>query len=192
MEGKRMPGYYAIGAMVLLIGMVAWRAVLLRKLGIKAIKFGQLDKKDFLIPPFMFLYLYLILANVFDWPGKAAPLIPGETVRWLGVILCALGLAALALALTAFGKSFRIGIDEDRPGPLVTAGIFSVSRNPIYTAFLLVYLGQFLIFSHWVFLVYLMGGFFLIHRQVLREESSLKKIYGREYDAYRKKVRRYI
>ena len=110
-----MPGYFAIGAMILLVGMVAWRAILLRRLGITAVKFGQLDKKDFLIPPFVFVYLYLILANAFGWPGKGSPLIPGETVRWLGVILCALGAIMLALALYTFGKSFRIGIDEDHP-----------------------------------------------------------------------------
>ena len=69
---------------------------------------------------------------------------------------------------------------------------FAVSRNPIYTAFALILLGEFLIFPNWILLVYLAAGFWLFHRQVLREENYLKEHYGREYSEYCKRVRRYL
>jgi protein-S-isoprenylcysteine O-methyltransferase Ste14 len=94
--------------------------------------------------------------------------------------------------LISFGKSFRVGIDEEQPGALITTGVFAISRNPIYTAFGLVLLGIFLIYANWILLLYLIAGFWLFNRQVLREEDSLKKIYGDEYIEYCKKVRRYL
>jgi hypothetical protein len=46
-----MPEYIAVATILLLITMVIIRSVQLKKLGIKAIKFGEMDKKDFFIPP---------------------------------------------------------------------------------------------------------------------------------------------
>ena len=66
------------------------------------------------------------------------------------------------------------------------------SRNPIYVAFAVVLLGQCLIFSNWILLVYLGAAVWLFHRQVLREEDYLKQHYGQEYLKYCQKVRRYL
>ena len=39
--------------------------------GIQAMKFGEIDKKDFLIPPFAFFYFYIVFgAAVFKRYGK--------------------------------------------------------------------------------------------------------------------------
>ena len=98
----------------------------------------------------------------------------------------------MLLSLVSFGRSFRVGIDVDHLAKLVTTGMFSFSRNPIYVGFAFVLLGQFLIFPNWVLLIYLMAGIWLFHRQVLREEEFLRKHYGQEYVEYSKRVRRYL
>ena len=99
---------------------------------------------------------------------------------WAGVALCTAGLALFLAALVSFGNSFRVGIDADRPDRLVTSGIFGVTRNPIYVAFALMLVGQFLIFPHWLLLVYATVGFWLFHRQVRREEDFLQSHYGED------------
>jgi hypothetical protein len=58
-----MQKYFAALSIVILIAMVIIRVVLLKKQGIKAMKFGAIDKRDFLIPPFALFYFYLVL----DW-----------------------------------------------------------------------------------------------------------------------------
>jgi len=96
-------------------------------------------------------------------------------------------------SLVSFGKSFRVGIDQDpaRTG-LVTTGVFAMSRNLIYVAFWLVLLGQFLLFSNWILLVYLAAVTWLFHRQVRREEEFVSRHYGQEYSVYRARVRTYL
>ena len=92
----------------------------------------------------------------------------------------------------SFGKSFRVGIDTQHPKKLVTDGIFTHSRNPIYVAFGFILIGQFLIFPNWILLIYVAAGFWLLHRQILREEEYLRKHYGEEYAQYSRRVRRYL
>lgn len=187
-----MQGYFAIATIILLITLVLLRVSLMKKMGIKAMRFGEKDKKDFLIPPFALLFFYLIIANAFNLPKLGVELFNSEIIHWAGVAFCLLGLIIFLLSLISFGKSFRVGIDEEHPGALVTTGVFAVSRNPIYTAFGFILLGIFLIFPNWILLLYLIVGVWLFNRQVLREEESLKKIYGEEYREYCKKVRRYF
>jgi protein-S-isoprenylcysteine O-methyltransferase Ste14 len=98
----------------------------------------------------------------------------------------------LFLSLVSFGKSFRVGIDQDYPDKLVTTGIFAFSRNPIYLAFGFVLLGQFLVFSNWILLVYMVAAIWLFHRQVSREETYLRNHYGKQYSEYCDRVRRYL
>ena len=190
---KMIPRYLGALAVLFLLGMVLTRVVLLRRSGIDAMRFGRTDKSDYVIPPFAFFYFYLVFANAFGWATVAhSALLSADWVAWLGVASCAAGLLFLAATLRSFGESFRVGIDEGRPGRLVTTGVFGVTRNPIYVAFAFVLLGEFLIFSNWILLLYFVAGIALFHRQVLREERSLAATYGDNYRAYRARVRRYL
>ena len=74
----------------------------------------------------------------------------------------------------------------------MTGGVFAFSRNPIYLAFWLVLLGQFLAFPNWILLLYLGGASWLFHRQVLLEEDFLEGHYGQAFRDYQARVRRYL
>jgi protein-S-isoprenylcysteine O-methyltransferase Ste14 len=188
-----MQRYFGALTIVLVVGMVWVRALSMRRHGINAVKFGGIDKKDFLIPPFAIFYFYIIFADAFNCPTfSRQEMIHSGMVSWIGALFCTAGLLLLFLSLVSFGKSFRVGIDQERPDKLVTAGIFAFSRNPIYVSFGFVLLGQFLLFSSWILLVYLIGAVWLFHRQVLREEEYMRKHYGQQYSEYCKRVRRYL
>ena len=155
--------------------------------------FGRLDKTDFLIPPFALFYFYTVFAAAFNLPLLSTQeFFRSELISWIGVLLCAAGLLLLLWSLISFGKSFRVGIDTEHPDKLIKTGVFAITRNPIYVAFASILLGQFLIFSNWILLVYMIAGVWLFHRQVLREEDYLKKHYGKEYIEYSNQVRRYL
>ena len=139
-----MTKYLGALSIVLLLGMVLTRVFLLNREGIKAIKFGQIDKTDFLIIPFVFFYFYLVFAAAFNWPTVSTQeFFHSETVAWVGVLFCLVGPLLMLWSLISFRQSFRIGIDTDRPDSLITSGVFAFSRNPIYVAFAIILFGQF-------------------------------------------------
>ncbi|HEX4633341.1 MAG TPA: isoprenylcysteine carboxylmethyltransferase family protein [Gemmatimonadales bacterium] len=187
------PRCFAALTLVLLVGMVLTRAWAMRSRGIQAMNFGRTDKTDFLIPPFALFYFYLVFARAFDLPQISTQVFfRSDAVSWVGVSLAATGLLLMLWSLVSFGQSFRVGIDTDHPDKLITTGVFAYSRNPIYLAFALIVLGQFLIFPNWILLVYVGAATWLFRRQVSREEEFLKGHYGQEYVDYCRQVRRYI
>ncbi len=192
LKEKRMTKYIAAATLALLVILVLVRARQLKKMGVKAIQFGERDKKDFLIPPFALLLFYIVLASAFELPKIGAELFADGFIAWIGVAVCVIGILLFTYALVSFGKSFRVGLDEEHPGELVTTGAFAISRNPIYTAFGLVLIGVFLIIPNWIILIYVFIGTWLFNRQIRLEEQSLKKIYGKKYAEYCKRVRRFL
>ena len=188
-----MPKYFAILTIVLMLGMVLARVLLMKRKGIEAMNFGKIDKTDFLIPPFALFYFYIVFAATFNFPTVSTQeFFHSEVISWVGVCFCLAELLLLLGSLVSFGQSFRVGIDQDNPDKLITTGVFTFSRNPIYVAFAFILLGQFLIFSNWILLVYIGAAGWLFHRQVLREEDYMKKNYGKEYSEYCNRVRRYF
>src|ERR1700687_1002528 len=49
-----------------------------------------------------------------------------------GVALVTLALFIFSMAFVSFGDSWRVGLDEKKPGALVTTGIFAGSRKPVF------------------------------------------------------------
>jgi hypothetical protein len=79
-------------AFVLIIFMVIIRVRLMSKGGTKALHFGNQNKSDFILPPVMLFYLYVISANAFHLPSFAmGGFFKSVTVGWVGIGFCALG-----------------------------------------------------------------------------------------------------
>ncbi len=76
----------------------------------------------------------------------------------LGFVLCAMGIAGTFLAQMAMGASWRIGVDEDERTELVTAGVFRLCRNPIYTFMLIAWIGFALLVPTWLSLAAVPAG----------------------------------
>jgi len=113
-------------------------------------------------------------------------------VKIAGIIIIPISLFIFAWGQISFGDSWRVGIDNDKPGELVTKGAFSFSRNPIFFSIDLYVIGSFLINGT---LIFLFTGLFIglvIHYQIINEEKHLKKAYGQMYLDYQSKVRRYL
>ena len=62
-------------------------------LSIKAMKFGNIDKTDFLIPPFALFYFYALFAAAFHWPAITThQFFHSEIISRIGVLFCLAGL----------------------------------------------------------------------------------------------------
>jgi len=142
---------------------------------------------------------YEIVATVFGFRFHLIPIKIiyqpiGESValEYAGMIITLIGYVIFLLSLIAFGKSWRVGIDKDNPGKLITNGIFSLTRNPIFVFLDLYFIGTALINPTIFFIGFALSVLIGIHYQILQEERFLADYYGVEYSEYRNRVRRYF
>ena len=75
---------------------------------------------------------------------------------------------------------------------IVKAPIYSISRNPAFVGFDLMYIGLLLAFPNIIHLLFAVFPIVMLHLQIRQEEVFCRKSFGSEYDEYCGKVRRYL
>ena len=109
----------------------------------------------------------------------------------LGWALYAGALCVVVSASIQMGRSLRVGLPRGRTS-LVTSGLFSETRNPIYTAAYAMMAGTALLApTPWVWAVCAFT-LFLHHFIILGEERFLARRFGRAWAAYCRRVGRYL
>ncbi len=114
-----------------------------------------------------------------------------EALAYISAALLLLGIAFVISAFLHLGSDSRFGVSDDSGG-LRTTGIYRVSRNPMYLGFYLVTLASLVSVPHPVNIGCGLVGVYVHHRIVLAEECFLLKAHGASYEAYRRRVRRYM
>lgn len=122
---------------------------------------------------------FLITGSLAAWevfrhgPGPHGPL------RWIGLVMAALGLAGLIVARWTLGKAFSI---TPQARQLVTHGIYSKIRHPIYV-FSSIWLAGLILMVQWRYLWALLGMIVIV--QVLRARQEARVLEARFGDQYR-------
>jgi len=185
--------------LIVFIGRTLW----LRQKGTKVFTLGSgkkgfaglLEKSFFVFFPVWLLEIgiHSMKLNIQFLPDVlTAPMFNYWIVQIAGAGATFAGLLIFCLALVSFKSSWRVGIDTTAPGDLITTGIFSLSRNPIFFAMDLYFLGTFLIYSNLFFLACFVGMAFGFEFQIRQEEAFLSEKYGKQYKTYTEQVNRYI
>ncbi len=113
-------------------------------------------------------------------------------IQWCGWALMLLSLGWIVLAQGQMGRSWRIGIDTHEQPPLVTQGVFAISRNPIFLGMRLNLFGLLLALPNALTLSACLLGEILMQVQVRLEEQHLARELGEPYRLYVSKVRRWV
>lgn len=109
-----------------------------------------------------------------------------------GVVLLILSFLWTVAAQIQMGNSWRIGIDQETKPELVSSGLFGISRNPIFLGMIVTLLGLLLALPNALTLLAFGLGYALIQIQVRLEEEFLASTRGEEYNAYMRRVRRWL
>ncbi|PZU88409.1 MAG: isoprenylcysteine carboxylmethyltransferase family protein [Chryseobacterium sp.] len=115
-----------------------------------------------------------------------------ELPKFVGLILMLLALIWTIVAQNQMKNSWRIGIDNDMKTELVTSGLFSVSRNPVFLGMIASLVGLFFVTPNAISLLFLILGYVLIQVQIRLEEEFLYRQHGEKYLDYLIKVRRLV
>jgi len=116
----------------------------------------------------------------------------GEPIRWLGVVLFAVGGALRIAPVFVLGNRFSGLVAIQKGHALVTSGLYGVIRHPSYLGLLVNVLGWALAFRAGVGV--LLAGLMVppLVGRMNSEEALLGSQFGAEYDAYRLRTWRLI
>ena len=136
-----------------------------------------MDRKFYLFLCLQFAAAIALLLVLLCLPG------PWDTARWVGLILVVLGLTLVFTARFQLGKSFSV---TPQARALVSHGLYTKVRNPIYVFGTLVIVGLILLFHRPVLWIVLAV---VIPVQILRarkEARVLEEKFGEAYREYRR------
>ena len=140
-------------------------------------------------PP-TWLLLFLGLAWV---QARLLPLIDaGRPGLMAGAVLGFLALAVFALALLEFRRHRTTVLPRETPVAMIDAGIYRLSRNPIYLADAMVLAGAALWWDAASLLLVPVFVRVITQRFILGEEAVLRAVFGAAFDRYAAQTRRWL
>lgn len=111
----------------------------------------------------------------------------------LGIVLCAAGAFLARWSFNTMREIGTTGNPHAESTALATHGAFRLSRNPIYLAMTMMYLGiAFVVDSMWLLILLVPLLAIMQWGVILREERYLVQQFGSAYTDYQKIVRRWI
>jgi protein-S-isoprenylcysteine O-methyltransferase Ste14 len=145
-------------------------------------------------PPLLFLIpLLSALAAGFrrDWPIVREP---ASVLPVAGLLVIAIGISVGISSVVSFRDAGTTILPAGRPTTAIVArGPYRFTRNPMYLAMALAYLGLAVLFNNRLALLLLPAVVTVVDRFVIRrEERYLEAKFGEAYARYRSRVRRWI
>ena len=125
-----------------------------------------------------------------------SPIDVSTSVR--AVIAAALALSGLAIAVWGFlaFRRAKTTVDPRKPANasvLVSTGVYSLTRNPMYVGLLFVLLGwATFLFSLWALAGPLAFVLYIGRFQIRPEERALTALFGATFSVYAARVRRWL
>ncbi|MDD9716075.1 isoprenylcysteine carboxylmethyltransferase family protein [Dinoroseobacter sp. PD6] len=143
------------------------------------------------IPP-----LWLLICVLLGWAqARFVPVGPpgGPITDLLGGLLVGGGILLILLAVLEFRKHSTTIVPHLTPDTLITEGIFSRTRNPIYLADVLILTGLLLRWEAWLSLPLAAVLVLVLERRFVRaEEQRALETFGPAFEAYCARTRRWL
>ncbi|WP_226913063.1 methyltransferase family protein [Flavicella marina] len=171
-----------------------------KKTGINPLTFKKTDNAhDYNGKVFTFITIFeLIVAGIYafknEWYEYLLPFwyLGNPILQKIGWTLLIISLIVVWISQSQMAASWRIGIDEYNKTKLVTNGVFSISRNPIFLGIMIANIGLFFVIPNAFTLLIISLSTLSVNTQIRLEEEFLKREFGNEYIQYAEKVRRWI
>lgn len=107
------------------------------------------------------------------------------------VLLQTFGLLVIIVGISLFIITMKFLLEKFNNGELATTGTFAVSRNPLYSCWIILILpGLALLCLNWWFLLGSLSMYIGLNLLIKKEENMLEQAFGQEFLDYKKKVSR--
>jgi len=123
----------------------------------------------------------------------AAGMSGDPTLRFLGIVVFAAGLAIRWYAIVHLGRFFTVNVAIAAGHRLIDTGPYRFVRHPSYTGALMAFLGLALCLANWASLAVMLVPVFLVFlRRMHVEEEALLQAFGNQYRDYMHRTKRLI
>ncbi len=113
---------------------------------------------------------------------------PGAWCFWSGAAITAGGLLFAVWARRHLGKNWSQAVTLKEGHELITSGPYALVRHPIYTGFLLGFVGCAVARGEWRGLLAVVLVFAALWRKLRLEEEWMRAQFGESYDIYSRRV----
>ena len=194
MFGANALTLYLVFAVFAVGGRIALHYLATGDLGIRAVKRNSPRIAKYTSILMLASFSATFLLSLLDAAGEIHPQIdPGEAGRLLGAAISLAGITIMVIAQYQMGTAWRFGVDQAEKTDLVTRGLYSLVRNPIYSGVFLFCAGMLVLFPHIYMLIYLATAWMGIELQVRYvEEPHLRHLHGAAYEKYADQTGRYL
>ncbi|KGE04717.1 methyltransferase family protein [Pseudohaliea rubra] len=150
-----------------------------------------MSERRLIYPPVWMVFGVVAIFVIDEYlPG---PRFAGASAQFAGSALLVGGLAMLVIAGGLFARADTGMVPFRDTRVLVTRGLYRYSRNPMYLAMALVLLGVAVTVGASLALAVPPVFLVIIERRFIRaEEQQLEALFGEEYRAYCRRVRRWL
>tara|TARA_B100000959_G_scaffold171406_1_gene179512 strand:- start:2302 stop:2754 length:453 start_codon:yes stop_codon:yes gene_type:complete len=144
------------------------------------------------IPPPIVTLTFILLSF---WLANYLPKLGFNFQGLLSLLIILIGLTIIVIGVKTFHKSDTTvnPLNPKEASHLVTDGVFSYTRNPMYLGMLIIVLGVTVYNGVYIGIIILPCFIFYIKKfQIKPEEEAMQEIFADDYTDYFKRVRRWL
>ncbi len=133
--------------------------------------------------------LVYALTDVFSFADHALP----AAAYWIGVLFLIAYLWLFYRSHADLGTNWSVTLEIKNNHALITSGVYSRIRHPMYTSIYFYAIAQLLLFPNWIAGAASLLAFTLMYAcRIAREERMMAETFGDTYTDYARKTKRLI
>jgi protein-S-isoprenylcysteine O-methyltransferase Ste14 len=153
----------------------------------KSIKQIFLDPTAFVVSTIPIIAISLPIIEYCFFKDTVNPIISG-----IGALTVLSGFTISFFANKEIGENWSASIEKERSQKLITSGIYSYVRHPLYFSGIIIFIGTIFYFQSWWSIAVLFPCFLIINWRLKYEEENLILLFGNEYKEYIRKTKKII
>jgi protein-S-isoprenylcysteine O-methyltransferase Ste14 len=153
---------------------------------------GHNDTPGVIAPPPL-IYAVPLTVGLYFNRSNPFPVMPRSFAVPIGGVLAMASIIITIAAFIQFGRAHTSVMPYKPTTAIIESGLFALTRNPLYLAMTIAYVGITLIVNTVWPLLLLPLALLMMHRGVIvREEQYLEQKFGDPYLSYKSRVRRWL
>ena len=182
--------YLVLIAFSILLLVLILQVVRLKRFGAGFVGTPSIEKRYFYAGKIAIYTTWALFILKAINPGLGYLLLP-VIFSWFAVAMLYTGAILLAVSMVTLGKSLQVGFPSGET-TLQTAGIYRVSRNPLYAGVHMIAIASCIYFPDLLNVTFAAWGIYIHHQIIKQEEQFLSDRFGKEWQVYSSRVSRYF